>query len=54
VIKNRNIIPDFPREDVAKIFWPITGHDCTQTHLHRPSIYSSSMCGVTCAVKINL
>jgi hypothetical protein len=34
IIKNRHIIPDFPREDAVATFRLITAHDCLAAHLH--------------------
>jgi hypothetical protein len=44
IVKNRNMIPDFPRGDAVANFRLITGHDCLAAHLQRLLIYSSPMC----------
>jgi hypothetical protein len=43
IVKNRNIIPDFPREDAVAAFI-ITVHDCLAGHLHILSIFLFPMC----------
>jgi hypothetical protein len=43
-VKNRNIIPDFPRSHAVATFRLISGHDCLAAHLHGPSIYSPTVC----------
>jgi hypothetical protein len=43
IVKNRNIIPGFPRGVAVATFCLITGHDCLAAHLHRFSIYPSQI-----------
>jgi hypothetical protein len=42
IVKNRNILPDFPTGDDVATFHFITGHDCLEAHVHRFSIYPAS------------
>jgi hypothetical protein len=44
IVKNRNIVPDFPRGDAVEAFRLITGHDGLAAHLYRLSLYPSAMC----------
>jgi hypothetical protein len=41
MVKNRNVIPNFPRGGVVVTFCLITGHYCLVAHLHRLSIFLS-------------
>jgi hypothetical protein len=34
IVKDRNIIPDFPREDAVVAFILVTAHDCLAGHLN--------------------
>jgi hypothetical protein len=43
-VKNKNMIPDFPREDAMETFRLITGHDCSAAHLQIADVSISSVC----------
>jgi hypothetical protein len=44
MVKNKNIIPDFPKGDAVATFQLITSHDFSAAHLHKLLIYPSPMC----------